>query len=120
MFIPLMRFLLQGLVSRSFLVRLRCSFIIFSFIFACLMRYAFNIPKYLYFFKILSVRSDFSSFDSCMYPFRYLSFSIFLYYYGTFFMANSIPISYLYFLDSIRIYNSLSFFENCLRSSMYI
>ena len=47
MFIPLMRFLLQSLVSRSFLVLLRYSFLNFPFIFLCLMVSASNIPKYL-------------------------------------------------------------------------
>ena len=46
--IPLMRFLPQSLVSRSFLVRLKYSFlIIFSFISAYLMVSAFNIPRFL-------------------------------------------------------------------------
>ena len=47
MSIPLRRFLLQNLVSRSFLVRMRYSFVICSFIAACLIISASNIPKYL-------------------------------------------------------------------------
>ena len=46
MYILLTRFLLLIVVSLSFLVRLRYSLFIFYFI-ACLMRSAFNIPKYL-------------------------------------------------------------------------
>ena len=42
-FIPLMRFLLLSLLSRSFLVPLKY----FSFISTCLMMFASNIPKYL-------------------------------------------------------------------------
>ena len=45
--IPLMRFLLKNLVSRSFLVRLRYSFLAFSFISICLIISGSNIPKYL-------------------------------------------------------------------------
>ena len=43
MFIPLIRVLQQSLVLTSFLVLLRYSFLIFSFISTCLMMSAFNI-----------------------------------------------------------------------------
>ena len=46
-FIPLMRFLLESFVSSSFLVLLRYSFRILSFIFTCLVVSASKIPKYL-------------------------------------------------------------------------
>ena len=46
-FIPLMRFLLESFVSSSFLVLLRYSFWILSFIFPCLMVSVSKIPKYL-------------------------------------------------------------------------
>ena len=46
-FISSMRFLLQSLVLRSFLVRLRYSFFVF-FNFTCLIVSASNIPKFLY------------------------------------------------------------------------
>ena len=46
-FIPLMRFLLESFVSSSFLVLLRYSFRIMSFIFTCLMVSGSKIPKYL-------------------------------------------------------------------------
>ena len=48
-FIILMKFLLQSLVSRSFLVWLRNSFLILSFISACMTLSAFSIPKNLSF-----------------------------------------------------------------------
>ena len=46
-FIPLIRLLLESFVSNSFLVLLRYSFWILSFIFTCLMVSASKIPKYL-------------------------------------------------------------------------
>ena len=46
-FIPLMRFLLESFVSSSFLVLLKYSFRIVSFICTCLMVSASKIPKYL-------------------------------------------------------------------------
>ena len=45
-FIPLIRFLLESFVSSSFLVLLRYSFWILSFISTCLMVSASKIPKY--------------------------------------------------------------------------
>ena len=55
-FISLMRFLLQSLVSRSFFVLLRYSFLLFfSFISAFFMVSASNIDKYLQFAFFLSV-----------------------------------------------------------------
>ena len=47
MLIPLMRFLLQSLILRHFLIFLNYSFLIFSFISTCLMVSASNIPKFL-------------------------------------------------------------------------
>ena len=46
-FIPLTRFLQKSFVSSNFLVLLRYSFLIFSFISTCMMVSASNIPKYL-------------------------------------------------------------------------
>ena len=46
-FIPFIRFLLESFVSCSFLVLLRYSFFIFSFIFTCLMVSVSKMPKYL-------------------------------------------------------------------------
>ena len=46
-FIPLIRFLLLSFVSSSFLVLLRYSFWILSFISTCLMVSASKVPKYL-------------------------------------------------------------------------
>ena len=46
-FIPLIRLVQYNLVSSSFLVFLWYSFLIFSFIFTCLMLSSSNIPKYL-------------------------------------------------------------------------
>ena len=55
-FIPLMRVLQLSLVSRSFSVRLRHSFLIsFPFISVCLTVSAYNISKYLYIFFSQSV-----------------------------------------------------------------
>ena len=47
-FIPLIRSQFHSFVSSNFLVHLRYSFLIFSFISSCFMLSAFNIPKYLY------------------------------------------------------------------------
>ena len=46
-YVPLMRFLLQSFVSRSFLFLLRYSFLTFSFIFICSIVSTSNIPWYL-------------------------------------------------------------------------
>ena len=46
LFIPMMRFLLERVVSSSFLVLRRYSFWIFSFISTCLMMSPSKIPKY--------------------------------------------------------------------------
>ena len=117
-FIPLRKFLEQSLVSRSFLDRLRNSirFFFSSFISACLVVPTSQVLVIFLFPK----RSD--SFLICQfYSTRYLSFSTFHYEYGTFFMPNSIPISWLYILIiCIRVSNSFSFFPNSLMSSKYI
>ena len=60
-FILLMRFLQQSLVSRNFLVLLRFSFIIFSFISAYLMMSASNISEQFYFSSSVLILSLFGS-----------------------------------------------------------
>ena len=47
-FIPFMKFLLYSLVSSRFLILVRYSFLIFSFISTCLLVSASNIAKFLY------------------------------------------------------------------------
>ena len=56
-FIPLMRFLLQSLVSRSFQIRLKFSVLIFSFI-VCLMAPASN-NTWIFVIFLFTGRSDF-------------------------------------------------------------
>ena len=67
-FIPSIRFLLYSFVSRSFLVLLRYSFLIFSFIFACLMVSASKMPKYLW--VSFSPSSVFKSYLDLVVPFH--------------------------------------------------
>ena len=80
-FIPLIRFLLHSFVSNSFLVILRYSFSIFSFISACLMVSASKMPKYLYVSFSPSVLTLIWQFHSV----RLVSFAVFHYYHSTFF-----------------------------------
>ena len=106
-FIPLISFRLESFVSISFLVLLRYSFWILSFISTCLMVSASKMSKYFYVSFSPSVRilSWFgSSIPSvrCRLP---------LFITSTFFYANSIPISWLYILTVyIRVSSSFSGF----------
>ena len=89
-YIPVMRFLLQSLVSRSFLILQRHSFLMFSLISVCLLVSVSNIYKFFKFsfspkilliswfgFSILSVASVFQLFVfsmahfQCQIPFQY-------------------------------------------------
>ena len=81
--IPLIRFPLHSFVSSSFLVLLRYSFLIFSFISPCLIVSASKMPKYLYvsFSPSVLIFSWFgSSFPSvrCCLPLFITSMAIFL------------------------------------------
>ena len=104
MFIPLMRFLLQSLVSRGLLVHLQYSFRTFSSIYASLVVSTVNIPKYLLFFFSPSVltHSWLSSFNPCFY------FPTFHYQHGTFFNAKFH--SYIPAVSSYRLHQDIQFF----------
>ena len=111
-----MRLLLYSLVSSSFLVFLRCSLLIFSFISTCLMVSASNTPKYLvvYCSSVLIFNWFGSSIPSVMC--RSLLFIISM---GYFSMPNSIPLFRLYFLATcVRGSDSFSFLANSLMPSM--
>ena len=82
------------LVSRYFFVLLRYPFIVFSFLFACMMVSASNIYKYLLFFFSLSVQVI-SWFDSSIH-FNICLFPIFIRSITDFSTSNSIPIFWLY------------------------
>ena len=105
-FIPLIRFLQHSFVSSSFLVLLRYSFLIFSFISTCLMVSASKMPKYLYVSFSPSVQILFwfrSSILSirCLLPLFMAHFS----------MSDSFPMLWLYILTAcIRSSSSFSFF----------
>ena len=117
-FIPLIRFLQQSFVSSSFLVLLRYSFLIFSFISPCLMASAYRIPKYLCFLSpsVLILSRFGSSIASIT-----CHLSLFITSMTHFSMPNSTLMSWLYILTvCIRVSSSFSFFANCLMSSMYI
>ena len=82
-------------VLSSFIILLRYSFWIFSYIFACLIMSASKIPKYLL-----------------------VSFSASVF---NFFMPSSVPMYRLYLLTvCIRFSSSFSYFANSLMLSMYI
>ena len=112
-FIPLIKFLQCSLVSRCFLIILRYSFFIFSFISVYLMLSASNIPKY-YMFTFLSVRI-FTRFGSSV-DFFLCRFPLFIISMAHFSMANSIPIYFQYLLT---VSSSFPFFANSLMSSIY-
>ena len=93
--ILLMRFLLQSLVSRSFLVRFvqGILYLFSSFISACLMVSASNIPKYLKFSFSRNVLI-LSSFGGSM-PSLICLFPLFIMSMAHFYMVNSFPLSWL-------------------------
>ena len=108
-FIHVIRFLLHSFVSSSFLVLLRYSFLIFSFISTCLMVPASKMPKYLYvsFYPSVLILSWFGSFVPsvrCRWP-------LFISSMAHFSMPNSTSVSWLFILTAcIRISSSFSFF----------
>ena len=107
-FIPLIRFLLLSFVLSSFLVLLRCSFLILSFISTCLMVSASKIPKYLQvsFSASVLILSWFGSFI----PSVRCRFPLFITSMAHFSMPNSIPMSWLYILTAcIKVSSSFSF-----------
>ena len=82
-FIPLIRFLPHSFVWSSFLILLRHSFLIFSFISTCLMVSASNLLKYSYvsFFRRVLILSWFGSsipFVRCRCRYSLLAWRIFL------------------------------------------
>ena len=118
-FIPLIRFLQDCLVSSSFLVLLRYSFFIFSFISSCLMVSASKTPKYLYisFSPNVLILSWFGN----SIPSVRCRLLLFITSMAHFSMPNSVPMSRLYILTVVlRFSTSFSFFANSLMSSMYI
>ena len=118
-FIHVMRFLLESFVSTSFLVLLRYSFRIKSFICTCLMVLASKIPKYLKvsFSSSVLILSWFGS----SYPSVICRLPLFMTSMAHFSMPNSIPMSWLHILTAcMRVSSSFSFFANNLMSSMYI
>ena len=88
LFIPLIRFQLQSLVSTSFLVLLRYTFLTFSKISTCLMMFAFNILEYLWFsfspsilmFFFFFFCFFFSVLFSFLFLFSHFSLSVFLFF----------------------------------------
>ena len=118
-FIPLIRFVLHSFVSSSFLVLLRYSFWILSFISICLVVSASKMPKcFLVSFspRVLVL----SWFDSYI-PSFICRLPLFLTSKAHFSMPNSIPMSPLYILTAcIRVSSMFSFFTNSLMSFMYI
>ena len=108
--IPLMISLLQRLVSRSFLIRLRYSFFHSSpFIWWCLL----SIAPSIFYISFSPIVLTFIS-GICLFPLFIISkvhFSI----------INSIPVSWLYIcIFCIRVSNSFSFFVNRLMLFKYI
>ena len=109
-FILLIRFLLYSFVLSSFLVLLRYSFLILSFISTRLMESASNILKSLLVSFSPSVLI-FSWFGSSIPSIRCCCFPLFIISKAHFKMPNSIPTSWLYILTAcIRVSNSFSFF----------
>ena len=114
-FIPLMRFLLC-LISSSFLVLMRYSFLIFSFISPCLIVSVSNIRKYLK----LSFSPNVCQFGSSG-PSVIGCIPLFIISMVHFSVKNYIPISWLYmFTACIRVSDSYLFLANNLMSSMHI
>ena len=118
-FIPLIRFLQYNFVSIIFLVLLKYSFSIFSFIFPSLMVSSSIIPKYLYVSFSLSVLI--LSWFGRSIPTIRVRLSLFITSMAYFSMPNSISMSWLYILTvCVRVSNSFSFLANSLMSSGYI
>ena len=121
-FIPLIRFRLNSFISSSFLVLLRYSFWICSFISTYLMGSASKMPKYLYICFCPSVLI-WSWFGSSI-PSVICRLPLFITSMAHFSMPNSIPMSWLYILTAcLRVSSSFSFFfffAKCLMLSMYI
>ena len=117
-FIPLMRFLLQSLLSRSFLDHLRYSFLIFFFLLRLLYGVRFQYSQVLVIF-LFSKLSD--SFLIRLFSFfRHVSFSTSYYEPGIFFYAKFHSYFLLYiFIICLRVSNSFSFFAR-MASSIYI
>ena len=107
----------ESFASSSFLVLMRYSFLISSFICTRLMVSASKMPKYLKVSPSVMILSWFcSSIPSvlCRLPVSITSMA-------QFFMPNSIPMPRLYILSvCIRLSSSFSFFANSLMSSIYI
>ena len=98
-FITLIRFLQHSFVSSSFLVLLRYSFLIFSFISTCLMVSASKIPKYLY----VSFSLIFSWFGSSI-PSVRCRLLFFITSMANFYVSCSIPMTWLYILTACVIF----------------
>ena len=122
LFITLKRFLLQNMVSRSFLVVLGNSVVFgflfcFAFFFFCLMvRFQYSQVLVIFFSPSFLMLSWFViSIPSIV------SFPLLHYQHGTFLIPNSIPISWLCILIvCVSVYISFSFLTNIFISSMYI
>ena len=117
--IPLIRFLQESFVLRSFLVLLPYSFWILSFISTCLIESASNMPKYLevWFSPCVLILSWFGS----SIPSVRCRLQFFITNMVHFSMPYSYPMSWLYILFTcIRVSSSFSFYANSLMSSMYI
>ena len=110
LFIYLMRFLLQSLVSRSFLFCLWYSFVFFSFHFWSFDGACFQYSQALVIF-LFSKHSD--SFPIWQFHVSVISlFSFFIIILVHFSMPNLIPISWLYIRsDGIRVSKSYSFLQ---------
>ena len=109
-FIPLIRFLLHSFVSCNFLVLLRYSFWIFSFISTCLIVSVSKMPKYLYvsFSPSVLILSWFGS----SIPSIRCCLLLFITSMTHFSMPNSIPMYWLYVLIACsRVSNSFSFLQ---------
>ena len=109
MLIPLMRFLLESFVSSSFLVLLKYSFRIVSFIGTCLMVTASKIPKYVLvsFCPSVLILSWFGNSIPSV-----ICLLLFMTSMAHFSIPNSIPMSWLYILTAcIRVYNFFHFLQ---------
>ena len=107
--------LLYSFVSGSFLILQRYSFLIFSFIFTCLLGSASKVFVGFIFSECLNFSWFGSSIPSVMC--RFLLFIISMVHFS---LPSSIPMSWLYILTvCIRVSKPFSFFERSLKSSMY-
>ena len=114
--------LLQSLVSRTFLVLLRYSFLIFFSISTCLIYICFQYSQVLLTLLLFKCSDTFLIwwfYFFCCFSFSF--FPLFITIMAHFSMSSSIPIYLLYILIvCIRIYSSFSFSVNTFMSSMYI